>query len=149
MIPLEKHLCLYSNGGHMECTMRGILDILLMYIYVNDKSMANILSLKGVADSFYVTMDTKEYHTMLVHYSDDKEYRFKKCGKGLYYIDVSNPEIITPTTQRGDTDYYFLSTVISNMDYFYRCRYWRIRQSTWPATPHNMDIISTAHQRPK
>ena len=57
---------------------------------------------------------------MLVHYSNDKAYRFKECGKGMYYLDISNPEIITLTTNRGDTNYYFLSTVNSNMEYFTR-----------------------------
>ena len=102
----------------MEYTMRGILDILLMEIYVNDNSMAKILSLKEVADYFRVAMYTKEDHAMLVHYSKYKYYRLKGCGKGLYYLDGSNPEIITLTTKRGDTDYYFLSTVNANMEYF-------------------------------
>ena len=57
--------------------MRGILDILHMDIYVNDKYMANILSLKEVSYSFRFTMDTKEDHTMLVHYSKDEAYHFK------------------------------------------------------------------------
>ena len=43
----------------MDYTMGGILDILGMDIYVNDKSMANILSLKEVADYLRMTMDTK------------------------------------------------------------------------------------------
>ena len=46
MIPSEEHLHVYSNEGHMDYTMRGTLDILPMDIYVNDNSMANILSLK-------------------------------------------------------------------------------------------------------
>ena len=46
VISSEEHLCVYSNGGHIEYTMMGILDILPMDIYVNDSSMANILYLK-------------------------------------------------------------------------------------------------------
>ena len=46
VIPPEEHIRVYINGGHMDYTMRGILDILPMDIYVNDNSMANILSLK-------------------------------------------------------------------------------------------------------
>ena len=61
-----------------------------MEIYLNDKSMANILSLKEVAYSFRVTMDTKEYYTMVVQYSKDKAYLFKEFEKGLYYLDISN-----------------------------------------------------------
>ena len=120
VIPLEEHLRIYSNGGHMDYTIRGTLEILLMDIYVNDNSMVNILSLKEVADSFHVTMDTKEEHDMLVHHSEDKDFRLKECGKDLYYLDVSNPEIITLATERGDTDYSFFSTVNTNMEYFTR-----------------------------
>ena len=82
--------------------------------------MANILSLKEVAEYFRMTMYTKEYHAMLVHYIEDKAHRVKEFGKGLYYIDVSNPEIITLMTERGNTDYSFLSTVNKNIDYFTR-----------------------------
>ena len=59
VIPSEEHLRIYSNGGHMDYTTRGTLDILPMGIYVNDNSMANILSLKEVVDSFRVTINTK------------------------------------------------------------------------------------------
>ena len=55
---------------------------------------------------------------MLVHYIKDKAYRFKECGKGLCYLDVSKPDIIALTTERGNTDYDFFSTVKSNMEYF-------------------------------
>ena len=57
--PLEEQLRIYSNGGHMEYTMSGTLDILSMGIYVIDNFIANIHSLKEVEDSFNVTMDTK------------------------------------------------------------------------------------------
>ena len=55
----------------MEYTMKVNLNILPMIIYVNNKSMENILSLKEVANSFRVTMDTKEDHAMLVHFNKD------------------------------------------------------------------------------
>ena len=120
MSPSEEHLHVYSNGGHRDYTIRGTLDILPIGIYVNYNPMANILSLKEVADSFRVIMDTKEDHIILVHYRNYKACSFKECGKGLYYLDVSNPEIITLTTESGDTDYSLLSTVNSNMGYFTR-----------------------------
>ena len=94
LILSEKHLRVYSNGGPTDYTTRGTLEILHMGIYVNNNSMANILSIKEVANYFRMTIDTKEYHAMLARYSKDKAYHFKKCGKGLYYPDVSNPEII-------------------------------------------------------
>ena len=92
------------------------MDILPMDICVNDNSMAKIISLKEVADYSRMTMDTKEFHAMLVHYSKDKAYRFKECGKGLYYIYVSNPEIVTMATEGGNINYSSLSTVNTNME---------------------------------
>ena len=100
----------------MDYTMRGTLEILPLLIYMNYNSTENTLSLKEVSDSFCETMDNKEEHAMLVHYSEDKAYHFKECGKGLYYLNISNPEIITLTTERGDTNYYFFSTVNANME---------------------------------
>ena len=118
MIPLVKYVQVYSNVVHMDYTMRGTLDILPMGIYINDNSMADILYLKEVEDSFRVTMETKEDHKMVVHYSKDTDYCFKECGKGLYYLNISNPEIITLTTERGNIDYSFLSTMNKNMEHF-------------------------------
>ena len=51
----------------MDYTIMGILDILSMGIYVNDKSMANILYFKEVTEYFRMTIDTKEDLTILVH----------------------------------------------------------------------------------
>ena len=53
----------------MDFIMRDSLDIIPMSIYVNDNSMANIISLREVADYFRVAMDTEEDHALLVHYS--------------------------------------------------------------------------------
>ena len=59
VIPSEEHLRIYSNGGHIYYTIRGALYIVPICIYVNDNSMVNILSMKEVAYSVRVTMDTK------------------------------------------------------------------------------------------
>ena len=55
---------------------------------------------------------------MLFQYSNDNTCRFRSFGKGLYYLDVSNPEIIPLTTESGNTDYSLLSNVNENMDEF-------------------------------
>ena len=80
--------------------------------------MADIISLKEVADYFHMTMDTKENHTMLVQYSKDKAYHFYECVKDLYYLDVYNPEATPLMTGNSNTDSSFLSTVNVNMEYF-------------------------------
>ena len=53
-------------------------------------------------------MDTKEDHTMLVHYIKDKSYSFKEYGKGLYYINISNLQTISLATESGGTNYSLL-----------------------------------------
>ena len=87
MSPSEKHLQVYSNGGHMYYNMRGTLDILPSGIYVHDNSMKNIVSLKEVEDSFWANMDTKLYHTILVHYSKNKGY-FLRNVERTYIIST-------------------------------------------------------------
>ena len=52
-------------------------------------------------------MDTKEDHTMLVHFKMDKAYHFKEYGNGLYYLDIANPETAPLTDKDTITDYYF------------------------------------------
>ena len=74
MISSEEYLQVYSNGYHMDCTMRGTLDILPIGIYVKCNSITNILSIKEVTYYLHVTIDTKEVRIMLSHYSKDKAY---------------------------------------------------------------------------
>ena len=47
--PVE-HIRVYSNGGHMDYTIKVTLNILPMSSYVNNNSMENILSPKEVVN---------------------------------------------------------------------------------------------------
>ena len=60
----------------MDSTMKVTINI-PMSIYVNDNSMSNIFSLKEVANSFRVKIDTKDDHAVISHFNKDKAYRFK------------------------------------------------------------------------
>ena len=55
----DDSLRVYTNGGHQDYCMTGILQILPLEVYVNPSSMANIVSLKDVYKRYRVTMDTK------------------------------------------------------------------------------------------
>ena len=57
--PPAEHLRVYSNGVHIDYTMKVTLNILSISIYFNNNSMSDIISLKEVENSFRVTMDTK------------------------------------------------------------------------------------------
>ena len=63
-------------------------------------------------------MDTNEDHSMFVHFNKVKSYRFKECVSGLYNLDIYDPEIVPLTTKEIVSDYYYLSTVYVNMEYF-------------------------------
>ena len=63
--------------------MKSTLNIIPMSIYVNNNSMPNILSLMELANSFRVTMDTKEDYSMLLNFKRYKAHCFKECENGL------------------------------------------------------------------
>ena len=115
MSPSEEHFRVYSNGGHMDYTVRETLYILPLRIYLNDNPIADTISLREVADYFHVTMYTKDNHAMLVLYIKDKAYHFEEYGKGLYYLYISNTETMSLKTQSSNTNKYFLYTVNANM----------------------------------
>ena len=94
VIPPSGQLWVYRKGP-MECT----LSILPMSNYLNGNSMSSILYLKEAANSIYVTMDTNEDHSKLVHFKKYKAYRFMECGKGIYYLHISDIEIAPLTTK--------------------------------------------------
>ena len=45
---LDNSLCVYTNEGHKDYRMTGTLQVLLLEVYANLESMANIVSLKDV-----------------------------------------------------------------------------------------------------
>ena len=90
----------------MDYTMKDNLNISPMSTYVNDNSMANILSIREVTNYLRVTMYTNEDHTMLINFKKDKAYNFKKSGNSLYNIDIPEPEISPLTSKDNITQYY-------------------------------------------
>ena len=60
-----------------------------------------------MANSFLVKIDTHEYHYMLVRFNKDKVYRFRECGNGLYFLDISDPEIILIPAKYTAVNYSF------------------------------------------
>jgi hypothetical protein len=115
---LDDSLRVHTNGGHQDYRMTGTLQILPLEVYVNPASMANIVSLKDVYEKYRVMMDTEADPSMLVHHEDGKAYRFKSCGKGLFHMSLTTPDIVEVTDNHNVTPYCFLSTVAANKEYF-------------------------------
>lgn len=98
---LDDSLRVHTNGGHQDYRMTGTLKILPLEVYVNPTSMANIVSLKDVYEKYRVTMDTEADPSMLVHHEDGKAYRFKSCGKGLFHMSLTTPDIVNVTDKHN------------------------------------------------
>ena len=80
-----------TNGGSQYYDEVGTLDLVPMDVYVNVKSLANILSLHEVTEKYRVTFDSTKSNCMWVHVGNGNVLGFQSCGKGLYYHDTSNP----------------------------------------------------------
>ena len=78
--------------------------------FLNEQSLANILSFVAVASKFRITIDTELYPFINVHLHDGTRIIFKQFGAGLYYFDTTNEAFAEDQT----TDYTFLNTVDSN-----------------------------------
>ena len=51
--------------------------------------MSNIISLKYVANYFWITMDTSKEHSIIMHTGYDSIIKFWEWGDGVYYLDTS------------------------------------------------------------
>ena len=110
----------YTNGGQVNYDRIGVFSLLPFYVYFDECSMANILSLKDVSSKFQVTMDTTVENSMNVHVSDHQVLKFKQCGNGLHYLDTSTPGNNIFTSNPAVNGYSLLQTVTSNKQYFTR-----------------------------
>ena len=61
-----EHMRVISTGGHCDYTQKANLKLFDLEVFFNAKSLANILSLKDVANKYRVTMDTSDDKSMTV-----------------------------------------------------------------------------------
>ena len=113
-------MTVFTNGGQVEYDKVGIFSLLPFQVYFDERSMANILSLKDVASRFRVTMDTTVEHSMNVHVSDHQVLKFKQCGDGLHFLDTSTLGSSVFSSNSAVNGYSYLQTVTSNKEYFTR-----------------------------
>lgn len=106
----------YTNGGHQDYDKVGDVKLFPFEAYYNPNSMANILSLKEVANKFRITMDTVKERAMCIHIDKHRVLKFTECLEGLYYFDTST--IANNDTNTNVVGYSFLNTVKANKDFF-------------------------------
>ena len=68
--PQSNWLTLTTNGGFQTFKQLASLNMFPLQLHYNSSSLATILSVKDVAliPGVYITMDTREENSMLVHY---------------------------------------------------------------------------------
>ena len=111
-------MTVYTNGSQVQYDCVGMFSLLLFQVYFDEKSMANILSLKDVSSCFRVTMDTTVEHSMNIHVSDHQVLKFKQCGEGLHFLDTSTLGSSVFSSNSSVNGYSYLQTVTSNKQYF-------------------------------
>jgi hypothetical protein len=126
-----------SSGGHFDYRQKATLKLFDMQVFFNAQSLANILSLKDVANKYRVMMDTTKDKLMTVWLTNNTGYKFNECGHGLYSMNVKDPDMITikpppeePPDLTNNTsikhssqsiiNYLFLTIVAENKEYFTR-----------------------------
>ena len=100
----------FTNGGSQDYSERGTLNIINFDAYFNPTSMANILSLSEISETYRITMDTSASPSITVHLHDGTSLVFSKCGSGLYYYDIESAEPVTPSNGKSNeqvTNYSF------------------------------------------
>jgi hypothetical protein len=82
-VEVNEQMRVISSRGHFDYHQKATLNLFDMPVYFNKQALANILSLKDVANKYRVTMDMSDDKSMIVWVDDTKGYKFKECGHGL------------------------------------------------------------------
>ena len=108
-----------TNGCVIVFTKIGDLKLFPFTVHVNEQSMANILSLKDVANipGIRVTMDTDSSRSIAVLVPEGMSYVFEEGHGGLHHLDTS---YLSKHIKHTTSPYSFLTTVASNKQSFSR-----------------------------
>ena len=92
----------WCNSGYQDTHEMGTLEG-IGEVYYNPSSLANILSLRSIANKFKVTMDTSKERAFTVHNCTKQghDIKFKQSRSGLHFYDtrvkgcnkLSNPRL--------------------------------------------------------
>ena len=116
--PSGDELTVITNGGSEISKQRATAKLLPIDVHFNPHSLANILSLRNVANipNARLTMDTAVDHAILLHVNDEI-IRFTECRDGLYYFDTNHNHSNPPLTQYPN-DVTLLNMVQTNKQHY-------------------------------
>ena len=104
----------HTNGGTQTSYLVADYTELDIPVWLNDESLANILSLSVVRKKYRVTMDTAIVAAMNVHLSDGSIMVFHEMSNGLYCHDIRSKN------KPSLSSYTFLNTVENNLKLYTR-----------------------------
>ena len=105
-----------TNGGHQDSDHKGILPGFFK-VWINKRSLLNILAMGGVRKNFRVTMDTDVEVAINVHMKNWQTLKFKEIESGLYmfYLIIKDKHIKSKVRE-----YSVLTLVSANKSNFTR-----------------------------
>ena len=83
----SKPIKIHCNAGMSKTDLKGELG--RMTVYHNPNGIANVLSLKSVAEKHRVTYDSWDWNGVFKVHTKDGVVEFKPSERGLHYVDVS------------------------------------------------------------
>jgi hypothetical protein len=83
----SKPIKIHCNAGMSKTDLKGELGG--MTVYHNPNGIANVLSLKSVAEKHRVTYDSWDRNGVFKVHTKDGVVEFKPSERGLHYVDVS------------------------------------------------------------
>jgi hypothetical protein len=89
---------IHSNGGESVTNLIGDLPG-FGTVWLDENSIANVLSMTSARKQFRITQDSHEYDGIRLHRPDGEILEFFESRKGLYHYDATprGHNIINPT----------------------------------------------------
>ena len=110
--PNGEELTTHSNGGVSTTNLIGDLPGFGI-VWLDERAIANVLSLSSVRQRFHVTQDSSEYDGIRLLRPDGEVLEFFESSKGLFHYDAT-PEGCNLNSS-AVTDYSFITTVAQNL----------------------------------
>ena len=97
---VDTSISIQCNAGTNTTNQKGYLGDYPTPVWYNPKGIANILSMKDVAQHYRLTMDTNEDEEIRLHHQGKSPILFIPSGKGLYKFDTKgqSPNILSMIT---------------------------------------------------
>mgnify|MGYP003321786822 CR=1 FL=1 len=112
-----------TNGGEQRYEHLVVLKDLPLQVHFKEDLLANILSLRNIANmpGVKLTTDSTKERAIQVTLSSGAILKFEECPDSLYHLDASNQSSMMSNKAKSTvTPYSFAMTVAENKRFFLR-----------------------------